>query len=132
MTSERDLLATTLERDAVVCTESWAGRHETRVKVLMQQSTPKRYLESAVRRRGGEVVLVPKYAVHFTDGAPPPEELGRKPWSPAANGGGEAARGDAGSRFKRATHCPVCHHPYLEGACVNPACWVDSNPKRRV
>ena len=63
-----------VERAAVVCTNSWAGYVETPVKVLLQTSTPKRYrvryLESAVRRRAGEVVLVPKYAVRFTDGEP--------------------------------------------------------------
>lgn len=58
---------TDAERDAVVCTESYAGRIETRVKVLSE--TPKRYrvryCENSVRRRAGEVVLVPKAAVRF-------------------------------------------------------------------
>jgi hypothetical protein len=25
--------------------------------------------------------------------------------------------------------CPVCRHRYVDGLCVNAACWVDANPK---
>lgn len=56
-----------------VSTDSWARRIETPVKVLLYASTSKRYrvryLENSVRRRAGEVALVPKYAVRFTDRA---------------------------------------------------------------
>lgn len=64
------------EREAVVCTNSWAGRLETPVRVLLQTSTPKRYRgrfqENSVKHRAGAVALVPRYAVRFTDGKPAP------------------------------------------------------------
>lgn len=48
-------------RAAVVCTDGWAGRIETPVRVL--RSTAKRY---ECEYRDGTRKLVPKYAVRFT------------------------------------------------------------------
>ena len=76
--------ADTLERDAVVCVNSWAGRSELPVKVLVLESTPKRYrvrfLQKALIWSAGQVTLVPKTAVRFTDGRPDPEPLLRERW----------------------------------------------------
>ena len=63
-----------MERSAIVAVNSWAGRFEYAVSVIGE--TPTRYrvrwIDGGHRSRSrsfeaGDVTLVPKYAVRFTD-----------------------------------------------------------------
>ena len=64
-----DTTPTPTERPAVVHQDGWAGRTQTPVMVIGE--TPKRYrvrwLQGSYRRAAGDVTLVPKYAVTFTN-----------------------------------------------------------------
>jgi hypothetical protein len=85
MTTLEEAERAAFERDAVVCTESWAGRVETKVKVLLLSSTLKsfrvRYMEDAIKRKIGDVCLVPRHSVRFTDGMPALELTVKQRWS---------------------------------------------------